>query len=254
MPALFVAHGAPMLALDARKGEDFARWGRTLTRARALLVVSAHWTPPALSIGSVVQRPLIYDFSGFPPALYQVQYPAPGAPELGERVAALLGPALQRDASRGLDHGVWVPLVHMFPKPLPVLQLSLPLHESPASLVALGRKLSPLRDEGVLIVGSGNLTHNLRQLDFADRGGPPPSWAGEFDDWVAGALARFDVDEVIAYRERAPALAMAHPTHEHFVPLLVSLGAAAGAGPGATRTAVSGFEYGSLSRRSVELG
>lgn len=255
LPALFVAHGAPTLALDPDKGSDFRRWGAALPKPSGIVVVSAHWEAAPVTIGSVEQRELVYDFYGFPKPLYEVRYPAPGAPELARRVEALaasLG-SVRRDTTRGLDHGVWVPLLHLFPgADVPVLQISMPSSLGAKALFALGERLAPLRQERVLIVGSGNLTHNLRRLDWRGEGGPPV-WAGEFDAWVADVLARRDFDALVDYAKRAPALREAHPTEEHLQPLLVAAGAAS-TGSGPVTFPVSGFEYGSLSRRSVQLG
>lgn len=252
MPAGFVAHGAPLLALDEHKGAPLAAWGRTLPKPRAVLWVSAHFEAAPVTLSATSSAPLVYDFYGFPEPLYRVQYPAPGAPWLAERIAGLLeGTPVRRDEGRGLDHGAWVPALHLFPDAdVPMLQISLPTLDG-AALLALGRRLAPLRDEGVLVLGSGNLTHNLRRLDLAERSAPP-SWAREFDAWCAEALAKGDVDELVAFRERAPAVEIAHPRVEHFVPLLVAVGATGGSFSVATR--VDGWEYGSLSRRSVELG
>lgn len=250
-PALFFAHGAPTLALDRDKGADFARWSGALDPPKALLVVSAHWQTATPTLGTESRRELIYDFSGFPDPLYRVRYDSPGAPQLAARVRDLV-PEVATEPDRGLDHGVWVPLVHMWPEAdVPVLQLSLP-RTSPEQLVALGRKLAPLRREGVAIVGSGNLTHNLRELSWKGPG-EPPSWAKEYDDWCRGVLDDWQVDALIDYRQKAPHLGRAHPTHEHFLPLLVAVGAAGASRP-VVRYPVSGFEYGSLSRRSAQLG
>ncbi|MEZ4220257.1 MAG: class III extradiol ring-cleavage dioxygenase [Polyangiaceae bacterium] len=251
MPVLFLAHGAPTLALDAEKGAPFAAWGRALPQPRALLVLSAHWTISGPTLGTTTSKQLVYDFYGFPEELYRVRYAAPGAPDAARRVAELFGSGgLPRDESRGLDHGVWVPLVHMFPKAdVPVLQLSLPIEESPSALFELGKRLAPLRREGILIAGSGNLTHNLRRID--PRATHPAPWAEEFDKWCEETLNKADVDALVQFRTRAPAVRENHPTDEHFLPLLVAAGAAAGE---KARFPVEGFEYGNLSRRSVQLG
>lgn len=252
-PVGFLAHGAPTLALDAERGADFRRWGEALGKPRALLVVSAHWEGAPVTIGTTEQRELMYDFYGFPAALYEVRYPSPGASELGERVAGLLGASVRSEPTRALDHGVWVPLVHMFPEAdVPVLQISMPSALGSKALFALGQRLAPLRDEGVLILGSGNLTHNLRRLDWRGSGGTP-AWASEFDSWIADVLVRRDFDTLIDYRSKAPALAENHPTEEHLQPVLVVAGAAA-TGEAPVSFPVQGFEYGSLSRRSVQLG
>lgn len=256
MPSLFVGHGAPTLALDERKGAEFARWGESLGAPRAILVVSAHWTPAALTVGTVAPRELIYDFRGFPRPLYELKYPSPGAPEVADRLASVLSPefSVTREPERGLDHGVWVPLLHMFPKAdVPVLQLSLPLHFGYERLLNLGRALAPLRDEGILVVGSGNATHNLRRASFGNESAQPLSEAVEFDAWVAEALDRWDVDALVDAESRAPAFRMNHPTVEHWAPIYVALGAAADA-PLRVSYPVNGFEYASISRRSVQFG
>lgn len=250
MPVGFVAHGAPTLALDAEKGAPLAAWGSALPRPRAALVISAHWTDAPVLVGQTAGGHIVHDFGGFPESLYRLRYDAPGAPELARRAEALLEgrfPVARRDA-QPMDHGVWVPLMHVFPNAdVPVLQLSMPRDLSPARLVALGEALAPLRDEGVWILGSGNVVHNLRRL--AADGSPTPSWATDMDAFVAEALARGDVDALADARHRAPDYALAHPTDEHYRPLLVALGAAGG---DRARTTLDGFEYGSISRRSVE--
>jgi 4,5-DOPA dioxygenase extradiol len=252
MPVGFLAHGAPTLALDAARGEPLRRWGRSLPAPNAVVCISAHFehSPVAVEIGA---RPgLIYDFSGFPEELYRVQYRPPGSPLLAERVATLLS-VTERAArvERGFDHGVWVPLVHLFPEAhVPVVQVSLPGRGRPDDVVAMGRRLAPLRDEGVLILGSGNLTHNLRRLDFSEQSAPP-SWASEFDAWAADALERGAVDELAAFRTRGPGNRLAHPSDEHFTPILAVAAAAAGE---SVTYPVLGFEYGSVSRRSPQIG
>jgi len=251
-PVLFLAHGAPPLLDDALWMAQLEAWGHLLPRPRSILVLSAHWEESPASLSSTARVPLVYDFSGFDPKYYRIKYPAPGAPELGVRVRSLLAGARipAADSERGLDHGVWVPLVAMYPAAdVPVLQLSLPTLE-PRPLFALGRALAPLREEGVLIVGSGFLTHNLRELD---RGPDPrtPAWAAEFDAWTAEALRKRDVDTLLDYRAKAPAVRQALPTHEHFVPLLVALGASAGEPPAFP---IEGWNLGSLSKRSVQFG
>jgi 4,5-DOPA dioxygenase extradiol len=197
--------------------------------------------------------PLIYDFSGFPRPLYAVKYAAPGAPVLAQRVRALLKPlgGVKDAPNRGLDHGAWVPLVWMArDADVPVLQLSLPAQDGPA-LVNLGRALAPLRDQGVVILASGNLTHNLRAIDMRP-GAKPPAWAADHDAWLADVLARRDLDALTDFRRRAPALQQNHPTLEHFTPILVAAGAAAPAWS-AAKFPVTGWDAGSLSRRCVEL-
>jgi 4,5-DOPA dioxygenase extradiol len=249
-PSVFVGHGAPTLALDA-KGIEMERWGAGL-RPRALLVVSAHWTTRGVATGAERALPLVYDFHGFPDALYRLRYEAPGAPDLARRVRSLLASRSPGSvAGRGLDHGVWVPLLRMFPKAdLPVLQLSLPVEWSPAELIALGRDLAPLRGDGVMLIGSGNMTHNLGRI--AADGAPVPAWASEFDQWATETVERWDLDALADYRSRAPQLRINHPTEEHWQPLLVAVGAAGTSKP-RLRWPIQGFEHGSLSRRCLEL-
>lgn len=251
LPTVFLAHGAPTLALDRDKGAELAAIAAAFPTPRAILMISAHWETRAPTIGSVLPRPLLYDFAGFPEALYRVQYANPPAPELGRRVENLLRPwNVARAADRALDHGAWVPLVHMYPAAdIPVLQVSLPGRFHGPDLLAIGRALAPLRAEGVLIAGSGSLTHNLRLARYEDPA-PPPAWAVEFDGWCGEVLGRWDLDALADYRRRAPALHVAHPTEEHFLPLLIAAGAASVTPTKATFPTI-GFEHRALSRRSV---
>jgi 4,5-DOPA dioxygenase extradiol len=250
-PAIFLAHGSPFLLDDAAWVAELAAWGKALPRPKAILVVSAHWVDAPVTLGATETVPLTYDFYGFPGRYYQVKYPAPGAPDLAARVRSLVGET-RDEPKRGLDHGAYVPFVAMYPQAdVPVLQISIPTMD-PASLVALGRKLAPLRDEGVLIVGSGFLTHNMHALDFEGARGVP-AWAREFDEWNATAIAKRDVDALVHYRQRAPGVASALPTHEHYVPMLVALGASVDS-PEATTFPVTGFTYGSFTKRSVQFG
>jgi len=251
MPVIYLSHGAPPLADDALWTGQLAGWSAELPRPRAILMVSAHWENAPVTIGATEQRPLVYDFWGFPERYYTVTYPAPGAPELAERVRQLIGDTHDQP-ERGLDHGAYVPLVEMYPDAdVPVLQVSMPTLD-PAELHRLGGKLAPLRDEGVLIVGSGFFTHNLREINL---GGPsdvaPAAWSSEFDHWGGEALARGDVDTMLSFGDTAPAARIAHPRTEHFAPLFVSLGAA-GDEPGA-RSVIDGYWYG-LAKRSVQFG
>jgi 4,5-DOPA dioxygenase extradiol len=251
MPLGFVGHGAPTLAIDPGKGGDLTRWARNMPRPRAILAVSAHWEDTPATAGTIRMRELLYDFYNFPKELYELEYPAPGAPELARRLDSLI-PGGVKQQDRAWDHGVWVPLIHMAPDAdIPVLQLSLPSHAGPQALFDLGRKLAALQDEGVFILGSGNIVHNLRRLDWAQ--GPPPSWATEFDHWARETLAGQDFDALVDYRQKSPALRVAHPTEEHFQPLLVVAGAASARGSDASFP-VEGFEYGSISRRCVQFG
>jgi 4,5-DOPA dioxygenase extradiol len=250
MPVGFVGHGAPTTALDDRKGGEWLRWAQSMPKPKAILVVSAHWEEAPLTIGSTTRMPLVYDFYGFPDEMYALRYDAPGAPALADRVEALVRGRVksQRDPERGLDHGTWVPLLRMYPKAdVPVLQVSIPSHYA-RDLYEVGRALAPLRDEGVLLLGSGNVTHNLGRIG----GGQTPAWASDFDAWIEDATRRKDLDLLADWERKAPASRIAHPTREHFVPLLF---AAAAAEPGGdTSFPVAGFEGGSISRRCVQFG
>ncbi len=252
MPALFLAHGAPPLLDDAAWMTELAGWAASIRRPRAILMLSAHWEARPATLGATRTVPLLYDFYGFPARYYAQQYPAPGAPELAQRIRAMLKGehTVADDPDRGLDHGAYVPLVAMYPEAdVPVLQMSLP-SEDAKELFELGRALRPLRDEGVLIVGSGFLTHNLRTIDW--RGGAPPQWAVEFDEWVAQAIAKRDVGALLDFMNKGPAARLALPTREHFVPLLVAAGAAADGER--IQFPITGFWMGSFTRRSVQFG
>jgi 4,5-DOPA dioxygenase extradiol len=254
IPSIFLAHGSPFLLDDHGWVDELHRWAAALPRPSAILMLSAHWEERPITLGATETVPLVHDFYGFPPRYYNVRYPAPGAPALAKRVRALVRQAqpVVDDPARGLDHGAYIPLVAMYPAAdVPVLQLSLPTMD-PAELFALGRTLAPLRDEGVLIIGSGFLTHNLRAMDM--RPNPPtPAWAAEFDAWAKGVLTNKDAEALIEYRRLAPGVAIALPTHEHFVPALVALGAAADRS-GPVSFPIEGFLAGSLTRRSVQFG
>jgi 4,5-DOPA dioxygenase extradiol len=249
-PTLFVAHGAPPLLDDAAWMAELSALGSALGKPKALLVLSAHWEARPLSLGATSPQPLVYDFYGFPRRFYELRYDAPGAPELATEIERLLGRGnVTRDERRGLDHGVYVPLLPMFPSAdVPVLQASLPSLEAPA-LLELGTKLAPLRDQGVLVVASGFVTHNLRSLGRHPSG--PPSWATDFDAWVADALNRHDYDALAQYAARAPGVRESLPTHEHFAPLLVAAGAAMGE---PVAHPIEGWAFGSFSKRSTVFG
>lgn len=252
MPVGFVGHGAPLLALDRDKGADLQRWAMRIPRPTAILVVSAHWQNARPALGTTVTRPLLYDFQGFPEPLYHVRYEAPGAPDLARRIESLLQPygGVAHVETRALDHGVWTPLVHMWPDAdVPVLQLSLPW-SSFASLLALGQQLAPLRDEGVFLLTSGNVTHNLG-LFGRDPTGHTPAWAQEFDLWVAEVMLRHDYDALLEPEHRAPKFRMSHPSDDHYAPLLVAAGAG---GDEAVTFPVTGFEFDHLSRRCIQWG
>lgn len=256
MPVLYLSHGAPPLADDPVWPDELAAVAAGLERPAAILIVSAHWEASPLTLSATTPVPLLYDFWGFPERYYQVRYDAPGAPELAAKVRKLLGAAGQPvydDPSRGLDHGAYVPLKEMYPAAdVPVVQVSMPTLD-PVMLFEVGRRLAPLRDEGVLIVGSGFTTHNLHEMDMrrpADHA--PPAWSAEFDDWAERMLAGQDVDALLDFLHKAPAARRAHPRTEHFAPLFVALGAAESS-LDRTASVVDGFWYG-LSKRSWQLG
>jgi len=254
-PAIFVAHGAPPLLDDAGWMSELHAWAGALPTPTALLMLSAHWEERPITLGATATTPLVYDFYGFPKRYYEQQYPAPGAPALANRIHKTLEPVerVVDEPGRGLDHGAYVPLVAMYPNAdVPTLQVSLPSMD-PTELFSLGQRLAPLRDEGVLIVGSGFLTHNLRAIDFSPDA-RTPAWAAEFDAWAKDALERKDVDALLDYRRRAPGVRLALPTPEHFVPVLVALGAAADDPAGAVQFPIEGFWAGSATRRSVQFG
>ena len=253
MPSIFVSHGSPKLIEDATWVSELAYWARSLPRPRAILLVSAHWVEDAVTLGATQTVPLIYDYNNFPPSFYQLQYPAPGAPDLAARVRELVvqsGRPVRDAPTRGLDHGAFIPLMVMYPNAdIPVLEVSLPSLD-PAELVELGRVLAPLRDEGILLLSSGALTHNLRMPYGA--GKPVSDWAIEIDAWFDETLRTRDVDALVHFKERAPHVAVAHPTDEHFVPVLVALGSSVDVDE-RTRFTVSGL-LGCYSKRSVQFG
>jgi 4,5-DOPA dioxygenase extradiol len=252
MPALYIGHGAPPLLDDPAWSGELRSLAASLPRPKAILVVSAHWesAPLALSAsGPGVE--LVYDFGGFDPKYYRMRYDTPDASALARRVAAMMPDTqpVHQHPSRGLDHGAWVPLKIMYPEgDVPVLQMSLPTQD-PYQLLTLGSRLRELRDEGVLVVGSGFLTHGLRYLREFRIDAEAPGWSTDFDAWAAEALARGDVAELASYRTRAPGMPYAHPTVEHYTPLFVTLGAASDPETPGDQV-IDGFWMG-LSKRSL---
>jgi len=256
MPAIFVGHGSPMVALEEDSyTKSLASFAKMLPKPKAIAVVSAHWEsklPWRVTAGS--KPGIIYDFFGFPDELYRLTYPCPGDPALAREIADLLsrtGEETVLDSRRGIDHGAWVPIRRMFPQAdIPVVQISLP-PSPPLDLVRMGQFLAPLRSEGVLLMGSGNLVHNLKLIHFEDKNFPVESWAGEFDSWLAEMLGKFELQQLIDYRHKGPHAAMAAPTTEHFDPLFFVLGAA----EGEPLTAIfAGFHHGNISMRTLALG
>lgn len=255
MPVIYLSHGAPPLADDPLWTSQLAEWSTAMPKPSSVLMVSAHWEDDPLTLSATETVPLFYDFWGFPQRYYEVEYPAPGAPELANQVEGLLTDANQsvrRDPERGLDHGAYVPLVEMYPEAdVPVLQISMPTLD-PGALFVIGQKLAPLRDQGVLIVGSGFSTHNLREMNW--HAGPdahPPTWSAEFDDWLSKSLDSKDLDSMIDFQRAAPAAHLAHPRTEHFAPLFIALGASSESGLD-SQSEVEGFWFG-LSKRSVQF-
>jgi 4,5-DOPA dioxygenase extradiol len=254
LPSLYLSHGAPPTFEDAAWMTELHTWARALPKPKAILIVSAHWESAPLSISSTqVGTELVYDFGGFDPMYYRMRYDTPDASALARLVLSVMpdGEELHEHRSRGLDHGAWVPLKVMYPDAdVPVLQLSMPTHDA-TKLLGLGERLRTLREHGVLVIGSGFMTHGL---PFLTRemfmGNVVPEWSRDFDDWAADALARGDVDELARFRSTAPGMPYAHPTVEHFTPLFVTLGAATD--PEApVATAINGYSMG-LSKRSFQ--
>jgi 4,5-DOPA dioxygenase extradiol len=256
-PTLFLSHGSPMQAVEP--GVAGAAWqalGGRLARPQAIVIASAHWETSLPMIGGSAQPETIHDFGGFPRELYQIRYPAPGAPALAARAIALLkdaGITAGVDGTRGLDHGAWVPLRWMYPAAdIPVVQVAIQPARGTAHHLAVGRALAPLRDQGVLVIGSGHTTHNLREFMTDLRSGTgqvaTAPYAAAFARWVGEQLAAGATDNLLAYRSLAPEAARAHPTDEHFLPLFVAYGAA-GEHP-QVETVVDAYEGSSLALHS----
>ena len=255
LPGIFLGHGAPPLLDDPLWMGQLFEWAQGLPRPQSILIVSAHWEHAPLSLsGTQAATPLVYDFGGFDRRFFQMTYPTPDAADLAGQVAAVMpdGAPLHQHRSRGLDHGAWVPLKVMYPNAdVPAVQLSLPT-DDPWRLVEIGRRLRPLREQGVLVIGSGFMTHGLPFLTRGDYDGTtaPQGWSVEFDEWSRQALAGGDLETLAAY-EKAPGMPFAHPTVEHFLPLFVTMGTADR--PDApVRTVIEGFAFG-LSKRSFEV-
>ncbi|GIJ48903.1 dioxygenase [Virgisporangium aliadipatigenens] len=254
MPALYLGHGAPPVFDDAHWIGQLHAWAQALPKPRAILIVSAHWERAPLSVSATgAATPLVYDFGGFARRYYEMTYPTPDAGALAVRVAAAMPDTepLHEHRRRGLDHGAWVPLKVMYPyADVPALQLSMPTHD-PDRLLRIGERLRPLRDEGVLIIGSGFMTHGL---PFLTRdmmaGNAVPGWSADFDAWAADALARGAVD-TLADVAKAPGMPYAHPTVEHYTPLFITLGAATDP-TAAPKTVIDDFQLG-LAKRSIQV-
>ncbi|HSS69255.1 MAG TPA: 4,5-DOPA dioxygenase extradiol [Casimicrobiaceae bacterium] len=253
MPAIFFGHGSPMVALeDNRYTQTWARLGAAAGKPKAILFVSAHWYTRGTAVTAMDKPKTIHDFSGFPQELFDVEYPAPGDPALAARVRELLAPTeVALDRSWGLDHGTWSVLKHAFPdSDTPVVQLSIDATRPAAFHFALGTRLSPLRDEGILLAASGNVVHNLRMMER--EGGAPRDWAVRFDEYVRDALTTRQYDRLIEYHQAGEDARLAVPTPEHYLPLLYVLGAQREDESAAV--AVDGIELGSIAMLSVAVG
>lgn len=255
LPSFFVSHGSPMLALDpGAAGAFWHKLAASLPKPKAVLCVSAHWNTHEPLACTASAPETIHDFYGFPEPMYRLRYPAPGAPALALRAVELLqaaGIPAEPEPRYGLDHGAWVPLQSFYPKAdVPVAQLSVQPYQNARWHRRLGAALAPLREEGVLILGSGGATHNLREMDRG--GGPPPAWAVAFDEWLASALADGRDEELLDWETKAPQAHRAHPSPEHFLPLFVAWGAA---GEGATGERLyRDFTLGGLSMAAFRFG
>jgi 4,5-DOPA dioxygenase extradiol len=251
MPSLYIGHGAPLLFDDPIWSSEIASITQKFEKPKAILIVSAHWESAPISITSpIAGTALVYDFGGFAQKFYEMTYETPDASALAARIAAMMPDnEVLHQSQRGLDHGAWVPLKIMFPDAdIPVLQMSMPTSD-PGKLIALGKRLRPLRDEGVLIIGSGFMTHGLPFIRDWSFDAKAPGWSSDFDMWAADALSRGDVDALASYKDLAPAVNYAHPTVEHFTPLFVTLGAASQEDV-IPETLIEGFWMG-LSKRSL---
>ncbi len=254
MPALFIGHGSPMTAaLDNDFTRALGQLGASLPRPKAILCISAHWLTEGTGITAMEKPRTIHDFYGFPQNLYKLRYNAPGSPALAGRIQELLGKgAASLDLEWGLDHGTWSVLLHIFPKAdVPVLQLSIDYYKSPEFHYALGKTLAPLRDEGVLVMGSGNIAHNLRMINFEDMDAPAEKWAIDFDLAVKKRMDTHDHDALLDYKA-LPSAQLAVPTPDHYYPLLYALGLQEKGE--AISYPYEGFQHGSISMRAVKIG
>lgn len=253
-PLLFVSHGAPTFALEpGLLGPQLNTLGTELGDIKAILVVSPHWQTRGIAVSASAAPETIHDFGGFPAPLYDLQYPATGAPEVAQQAAKLLADAgftTAISANRGLDHGAWVPLYHLLPKAqVPVFQVSMPYDLTAAQAVEMGKALAPLREQGVLILASGSMTHNLREFRQHTQAAP---YVQEFANWMRVAVKANALQSVVKYRSEAPHAERAHPSEEHFLPLLIAMGAQqAGDTP---RLLDGGIEHGVLSMDSYVWG
>lgn len=255
LPSLFVSHGAPTLVMDPVPTREFLiQLGKQLPRPKAILAVSAHWDTDAPHVTGGEAPHTMYDFYGFPDELYEMTYPAPGSAELAEKTRGLLhraGLPAETDARRGFDHGAWVPLALMYPEAdIPLVQLSIQTGKSTEHHLAMGRALAPLREEGVLVVASGNATHNLRDVFSHGMTEPPTPYAKDFADWLTRHVESGETGPLLDYLAQGPNARKNHPTADHYLPLLVALGAGGGKG----RVLHDGYTYGVLSMAAYAWG
>ena len=254
MPAVFIGHGSPMNALAANGfTEAWRALGASLPRPRAILSVSAHWYTRGSLVTTNAVPPTIHDFGGFPKALFQMRYDAPGDPALAARTVELLAPDTVRPSTEwGLDHGTWSVLVHMYPKAdIPVVQLSIDGTQPAAVHYALGARLAALRDEGILVLGSGGIVHNLQRVDWTNAS-PPPPWAVDFDERVRSRLLAGDDAALIQYEQLGEGARLSVPTPEHYLPLMYVLGCRRP--DDATTVPITGFELGTISMTAAVVG
>ena len=255
MPALFVGHGSPMnVVLDNDFTRSLARWGQVLPRPQAIMVVSAHWLTEGTWVTCMAQPETIHDFYGFPEALYAMRYPCPGAPQHARAATEVFGRArVACNDDWGLDHASWAILKHIYPQAdIPVFELSLDYGRPAEYHYALAAELAPLRERGVLIIGSGNLAHNLRLADFRNVDAPPPDWALAFDQQASRLMDAHDHDALVHYERLGREAALAIPTNDHYLPLLYVLALREKGEP--LRYAYEGFQHASISMRCVQIG
>lgn len=228
LPGLFISHGSPMLALNPEQvGPALERLSVNLPRPEAIIVMSAHWESNALEVNTGIRPETWHDFRGFPPQLYQLRYPAPGQPELAEQILGLLSEAgfsAYANNSRPRDHGVWMPLLHMYPDAdIPVIEISLRINMTAHDIYKIGQTLAHLREQQVLLIGSGSITHNLRELSWDGTAADVPVWASDFRNFVVHKLAHSDYDAILDW-SNIPHMARNHPTLEHFAPIFFAMG------------------------------
>ena len=252
LPSLFVSHGAPDLPIRTGSTQTFLQQlASTMPTPQAILIISAHWLTAVPTVSTHPNPKTVYDFGGFSPELYQLRYPAAGAPDVANRVAELLTAAnlpAQTNATRGFDHGIWTPLILIYPDAeIPVVQMSLQPTQGPEYHLKLGQLLAPFRSEGILIIGSGAATHNLRA--FAGYTTDPPDWVTTFDTWLTNTIHNNDLHGLLNYRQQAPYATRNHPTEEHLLPLFVALGAG-----GQGQQIHQGFTYGAFSMSAFTFG